>query len=239
VIQISFLTSFPYNVRINPGISSGLEAGSNARLTQCSTGHYSKCNVLTKSGYFSFCYFIPIIYEDSSNTKFSAILRSKYMPGNMFNDKGKLNIPEIIHEEKNTIKAEVVINAVYCPEGHNLISVDHEVSGFPGILVRYRGRKSGDGLVSLSAVFGDTSYEVAEGNVDPDEALDLSCPICGTELDVLASCPCRSDAVTVMGYLYPKKDPHQAIAFCNVLSCPNSAVIRSGEAIRMLSDSRP
>ncbi len=160
------------------------------------------------------------------------------MPGNMFDDKGRLNIPEVRHNEKKPVKAEVVINAVYCPEGHNLISVDHEVSGFPGILVRYNGRKSGNGLVSLSAVFGDTSYNVIEGNVDPDESLDLSCPHCNTPLDILASCPCNSGAVTVMGYLYPKKNPHQAIAFCNVLSCPNSAVIRSGEAIRMLSESR-
>ncbi|MBN2608123.1 MAG: hypothetical protein JXA64_03325 [Candidatus Fermentibacteraceae bacterium] len=159
------------------------------------------------------------------------------MPGNMFNDKGRLNIPEVRHGDSSTIKAEVVVNAVYCPVGHNLISVNHEVSGFPGITVRFSGKKSGEGLISLSAVFGDTSYCVIEGDVDPDEALSLSCPHCGTELDVLASCPCRAEAVTVLGYLYPRKDPHQAIAFCNVLSCPNSAVIRSGEAIRMLSES--
>lgn len=159
------------------------------------------------------------------------------MPGNMFNDKGRLNIPEIEHDERKTIKAEVVVNAAYCPMGHNLISVDREVSGFPGIVVRFRGSKSGSGLVSLSAVFGDTSYSVIEGDVDPDEPLVFSCPNCGTELDVLASCPCSPEAVTVMCYLYPKKDPHQAIAFCNVLSCPNSAIIRSGEIIRMLSES--
>jgi hypothetical protein len=158
------------------------------------------------------------------------------MPGNMFNDKGRLNIPEVKHDDSKSIKAEVVVNAVYCPNGHNLISVDHEVSGFPGIEVRFSGRRSGQGLLSLSALFGDTSYCVLEGSVDPDEPLDLSCPHCGVSLDVLASCPCSDDAVTVMAYLYPRKDPHQAIAFCNVLSCPNSAVIRSGEAIRLMSE---
>ena len=159
------------------------------------------------------------------------------MPGNMFKDDGRLNIPEIRHDADSRVKAEVVVNAVYCPVGHNLISVENEVSGFPGISVLFKGKKSGDGLLALSAVFGDTSYCVIEGRVDPDEPLELSCPHCGTQLDVLASCPCRSGAVTVLAYLYPKKDPHQAIAFCNVLSCPNSAVIRSGEAIRMLSES--
>ncbi len=158
------------------------------------------------------------------------------MPGNMFNDQGRLNIPEVKRGSGKTVKAEVVVNAVYCPQGHNLISVDHEVSGFPGILVRFHGKKCGEGLLSLSAVFGDTSYCLIQGNVDPDEPLELSCPHCGTVLDVLASCPCSEDAVTVMAYLYPKKDPHQAIAFCNVLACPNSAVIRSGEAIRLTSE---
>ena len=162
-----------------------------------------------------------------------------YMPGNMFNDKGRLNIPEMRHEEKKMIKAEVVINAAYCPKGHNLISVDHEVSGYPGIYVGFDGARSGKGLLALSALFGDTAYSVIEGNVDPNEPLIFSCPHCGTELDVLASCPCSPEAVTVMCYLYPRKDPLQAIAFCNVLSCPNSAVIRSGEAIRMLSETRP
>ncbi|OPL17824.1 MAG: hypothetical protein AVO35_08065 [Candidatus Aegiribacteria sp. MLS_C] len=159
------------------------------------------------------------------------------MPGNMFDDKGRLNIPEVRRNQSRKVEAEVVVNAVYCPNGHNLVSVDHEVSGFPGILVRFRGRMSGEGLVALSSVFGDTSYCVIEGEVDPDEPLKLSCPQCGAELDVLASCPCRANAVTVLGYLYPRKDPHQAIAFCNVLSCPNSAVIRSGEAIRLLAES--
>lgn len=158
------------------------------------------------------------------------------MPGNMFKDDGRLNIPDVRRSGRKTVRAEVVVNAVYCPEGHNLVSVQHEVSGFPGIAVRFHGRKSGKGFLSLSALFGDTSYCVIEGNPDPDEPLELSCPHCGTSLDVLASCPCRNDAVTVMCYLYPRKDPHQAIAFCNVLSCPNSAVIRAGEAIKLLAE---
>ena len=157
------------------------------------------------------------------------------MPGSMFDDKGRLKIPEMSHEKNEKEKVEVVVNAVYCPEGHNLISLDHPVSGYPAIVVKFSGRRSGEGLVTLSAVLGDSAYRVLEGKANPDEPLDLSCPHCGTSLDVLGSCPCKADALTVMAYLYPKKDPHQAIAFCNVLSCPNSALFRSGEIIRMYS----
>ncbi len=157
------------------------------------------------------------------------------MPGSMFDDKGRLKIPEMNHEKNEKEKAEVVVNAVYCPEGHNLISLEHPVSGYPAIAAKFSGRRSGDGLVALSAVLGDSAYQVLEGEANPDEPLDLACPHCGTSLDVLGSCPCKADALTVMAYLYPKKDPHQAIAFCNVLSCPNSALFRSGEIIRMYS----
>ncbi len=155
------------------------------------------------------------------------------MPGKMFDDRGRLKIPEMNHERTEGKEIEVVLNAVYCPEGHNLISLDHLVSGYPAIVVKFSGRKSGDGLLALSAILGNSAYDVLEGEANPDEMLDLSCPHCGTPLDVLGSCPCNTDAVTVMAYLYPVKDPRQAIAFCNVLSCPNSALFRSGEIIRL------
>ena len=157
------------------------------------------------------------------------------MPGKMFDDSGRLKIPEMNHERTEEEERKVVVNAVYCPEGHNLISLDHLVSGYPAIVVRFSGKRSGDGLVALSAVLGNSAYKVLEGEANPEEILDLSCPHCGTLLDVLGSCPCNTDALTVMAYLYPRKDPHQAIAFCNVLSCPNSALFRSGEIIRMYS----
>lgn len=158
------------------------------------------------------------------------------MPGSMFGDDGRLRIPEVEHAEKTSNGPDVVINAVYCPEGHNLIATDQSVSGYPPIVVRFSGRRSGDGTLAISAVLGDPGYCVLDGDLETQEPLDISCPHCGTPLDVLGSCPCKPGAVTVMGYLYPNRDPHQAIAFCNTLDCPNSAVIRAGEVIRRFSE---
>ncbi len=158
------------------------------------------------------------------------------MPGSMFDDDGRLKIPEIEHDADADKGPGVVINAVYCPNGHNLISTEHEVSGYPSILVRFDGKKSGKGLLALSAVLGDTGYCVVEGEIDRNEPVEMTCNECGTPLAVLGSCHCHPDAVSVMAYLYPNKDPHQAIAFCNVLSCPNSALIRSGEYIKRFSE---
>jgi len=153
------------------------------------------------------------------------------MPGEMFDEQGRIRIPEKIPERKPEPGEKVVINAAYCPAGHNLVSMETEVSGNPGILLRFRGA-SGEGLVALSAVLGDPAKCVVDGHLEPGEILRLSCPICDTPLDVLGECPCGDGSLSVVAYLYPRRDPYSAIAFCNSLSCDNSAVIRSREVIR-------
>ena len=157
------------------------------------------------------------------------------MTGSIFDDHGRMKIPRKQHGEDHAAK-KVIINAAYCPKGHNIISVDHLVSGSPAILLDFQGVRSGKGRIALSAILGDSSYLAVEGNPYPDDILTLTCTHCGTPMDVLADCFCQEGALTVMAYLYKKKDPHQAIAFCNVLSCPRSAVIRSGEVIRSFTD---
>jgi hypothetical protein len=157
------------------------------------------------------------------------------MTGKMFDDHGRLIIPEVRHQDDEASK-KVIINAAYCPMGHNIISVDHLVSGSPAILLDFEGIRSGKGRIALSAILGDSAYTAVEGTPYPDDILTLTCTHCGTPLDVLADCFCQEGALTVMAYLYKKKDPHQAIAFCNVLSCPRSAVIRSGEVLRSFTD---
>jgi hypothetical protein len=157
------------------------------------------------------------------------------MSDSIFDDRGRLKIPEVQRGDDPEAR-KVVINAAYCPKGHDLISVDHLVSGCPAILLDFEGVRSGKGRIAVSAILGDRSYVAVEGRPHPDDILTFRCTHCGTPLDVLTDCFCQEGALTVMAYLYRKKDPHQAIAFCNVLSCPRSAVIRSGEIIRSFTD---
>lgn len=153
------------------------------------------------------------------------------MTRRMFDDLGRLDIPEPIRERKSPAAERVVVNAAYCPAGHNLVSLEHEIGGYPAILLGFRG-SGGEGRIALSAVLGDPTRRVVEGTVSEGEILTLVCPFCGTPLDVLGECDCSPGAVSVVAYLYPRRDPYQAIAFCSSLQCDNSAVIRSGEAIR-------
>ncbi len=153
------------------------------------------------------------------------------MPGRMFNKDGTLNIPEIVHADHLKEARHTIINACYCPNGHNLVHPDEQIDGFPAIVLNFRDNK-GEGVVAITAEFGSTAYRVVEGSVDDKYPLDLSCPECGEKLDVFGPCPCDTGALTLMVYLYPKRDPHQSIGFCNVLSCPNSALIRAGNILR-------
>ncbi len=153
------------------------------------------------------------------------------MTGSMFEQDGSLRIPEPVRVRKTAPGESVVVNAAYCPDGHNLVSLEHRLGGFPAIVLRFEG-SAGSGLVALSAVLGDPGREILEGALPEDEAVMLHCPVCGVPLDVLGECRCTPGAVTVLAYLYPERDPYQAIAFCSSLTCDNSAVIRSGEAIK-------
>lgn len=152
------------------------------------------------------------------------------MTESMFDSEGRIRIPEQERAAAATPES-VIVNAAYCPMGHNLVSVDHEICGYPGILLSFVSQ-AGEGLVVLSARLGDPGKAIVKGRLEPDELASLSCPACGTPLDILGHCSCQPDAVQVLAYLYPKRDPYQAIAFCNSLTCDNSAVIRSGEAIK-------
>jgi hypothetical protein len=157
------------------------------------------------------------------------------MTGSIYGPDGRMVIPEPLKTRSIAPGESMVVNAVYCPRGHNMVSIEHEISGFPGILLRFKGSQ-GEGLIALSAVLGDPARMIVQGTVPEEEPVTLSCHVCGTPLDVLGDCRCVEGAVSVLAYLYPRRDPYQAIAFCNSLSCDNSAVIRSGEAIRNQSD---
>ena len=55
------------------------------------------------------------------------------MPGDMFDEHGRIRIPEKMAQRRPQPGEKVVINAAYCPAGHNLISLENEVSGYhPG-----------------------------------------------------------------------------------------------------------
>jgi len=154
------------------------------------------------------------------------------MPEGMFDEHGRLRIPERLRERKAAPGEKVVINAAYCPNGHNLVSLDTEVSGFPSILLGFSG-STGIGRIAISAVLGDPARCLVDGVLPEDGAVvTLHCTVCGDPLDVLGECACTPGALAVLAYLYPRRDPYQAIAFCSSLSCDNSAVIRAGEAIR-------
>lgn len=157
------------------------------------------------------------------------------MTDSIFDADGRMKMPEQIRSGSGAAGTEVVINAAYCPRGHNIVSMEHEVGGYPAILLGFLAGVS-EGQVALSAKLGDPCKIIVSGEIPEGELATLVCPVCDTPLDILGHCTCRPDALQVMAYLYPRRNPYQAIAFCNSLTCDNSAVIRSGEAIKAHTD---
>ncbi len=79
------------------------------------------------------------------------------MPGSMFDDDGRLKIPQVEHIQKEGHGPAVVVNAVYCPRSTTL---SLSITACPAIRPSwfgFSGKRSGNGLLALSAVLGDRS----------------------------------------------------------------------------------
>lgn len=152
----------------------------------------------------------------------------------IYDKDGKLHIPSPTEWSmaKEAVRHAVTVAAAYCTQGHDLVDPDRVVGETAGIRVGFR-RPCGDvGEVVLSATLGCFDKVVLSSELAEGEALDLFCPQCHTPLPILRECHCREGAVVNMLYLTRANDPYDAIAFCNVVGCHNSALIRSGEVVR-------
>jgi hypothetical protein len=65
--------------------------------------------------------------------------------------------------------------------------------------------------------------------------LDIKCPICGIELDVLLPCSCGKGELVNL-YLTKEFTEGQVAAVCNVWGCPRSRVIDNWQIISQFVD---
>lgn len=150
-------------------------------------------------------------------------------------DKEKLKVPNggpVPSPETKVEKFEdvlVVLTQAFCPAGHNLIenSTVH-FDGHPGISLACSDGHDEDTIV-LSPIHGDPrkahsiAYRVGS-------KLDIRCPVCGVELDVLLPCTCGKGELVNL-YLTKELTEGQVAAVCNVWGCPRSRVIDNWQII--------
>lgn len=155
----------------------------------------------------------------------------------IFESDGRLRIPrpEEWPKVKEEVRREVTVDHVFCPLGHDLVDPHRLVGGLPGIRLEFRRPNGELGEVVLSPTLGCFDKLVLSSALVEGERLELFCPVCHSPLPVLMECHCRPDALLNMLYLTRDSDPYEAIAFCCIVGCHNSALIRSGAVLRAAS----
>ncbi len=92
----------------------------------------------------------------------------------------------MVKKEKLEIEVEVPskkihVEHVFCPTGHQLVSQDRKINGFPAIKMKVKHQNK-EGLIYIDPVYG--SHEnIEEGiKLQKGDVVDFFCPECGISL---------------------------------------------------------
>ncbi|MCD6417859.1 hypothetical protein J7M00_03645 [bacterium] len=156
---------------------------------------------------------------------------------NRFDERGFLVIPdprELRRERREKKEAEnkvIVVKSAYCPNGHDLMWDYASFCGYAGIRIGAEKPNGEKGEIVLSPIFGDHSRISLGIKLIDGEKLKLFCPECGAEIPVLTKCEnCEQGEIRVLS-LARNFDIANGIAFCDVVGCPSSYIVDSGELI--------
>jgi hypothetical protein len=139
-------------------------------------------------------------------------------------------IPNPIKEEPRKAETILIVNELYCPEGHNLVSGRAVFNGYPGILLKVRKEQT-SGLVALSPIYGEKCRISIDIDLQSGEIYELYCPQCNVVLPAHSPCSCGANLVTL--FLSPNKDFSDCIGICNRVDCTNSKIMESGKLISL------
>ncbi|MCD4747240.1 MAG: hypothetical protein K8R58_13160 [Bacteroidales bacterium] len=146
-----------------------------------------------------------------------------------FNKKGIMIIPNPIKKEDIVNNDKVlVVNELYCPNGHNLISKSAIFNTFPGILIKgKKGEKTG--YLALSPIYGAKSSICFDIDMKEGDIIEIFCPFCDTKLPIYSQCVCKADIVAF--FLNKQNDYANCVGICNRAGCQRSQIIESGNLI--------
>ncbi len=153
----------------------------------------------------------------------------------IFDKRGKLIIPQpdhfkglgspksvLVHDRK------VLVNQLYCPEGHSLISDSNpHFDEKPAIHVVCEGETIRQ-HVYLSP-FQDDRRKVFSQEFRQGEILRIYCPECDKEFPKYAPHDCREGAMYVAFFLQNDADFCNIACVCNAWGCPASFLHLAGE----------
>lgn len=135
----------------------------------------------------------------------------------------------------NPVKSEIVgdrkvlvVEHLYCSNGHDFISNRVIFNGYPGLLIKVKQDES-VGFVALSPFYGEHSRFSLDIDLKDQKILSLMCPVCGKEQPIIAPCSCGGNLIAF--FLTKMNDFQDCVGICNRVNCPNSRLVNSGELI--------
>jgi hypothetical protein len=146
----------------------------------------------------------------------------------LFDKKGMMVIPNPIKDKTVSAPKVLIINELYCPNGHNLINNRTSFNSYPGILIKVE--QAGQiGMIALSPIYGDKCRITLDIDLKSGETIKMFCPHCDVALPVHSKCSCGADLIT----LFLTKEPRFAdcVVICNRVDCANSSIIEGGDII--------
>ena len=144
---------------------------------------------------------------------------SQYLADYTFDDKSHI---------RKTQDGKLYIPAVYCHNGHKLMTDDARFDGLRGIKLVVKDGNQRHVLI-VSPFIDDQRKEGP--NFPEGTRLQLECPTCHEELEKLVPCTCRPGAYRRAMYLTPNPKDLGAIGVCDTYGCPQSFINDSGELL--------
>lgn len=146
----------------------------------------------------------------------------------LFDKKGMMVIPNPIKDKTISGPKVLIVNELYCPNGHNLINNRARFNGYPGILIKVE-QTGQTGMIALSPIYGDKCRITLDIDLKSGETMKALCPHCDAELPVHSKCSCGADLKAL--FLTKEQRFADCVVICNRVDCYNSSIIEGGDII--------
>ncbi|WP_303722280.1 hypothetical protein [Malonomonas rubra] len=141
---------------------------------------------------------------------------------------GGQTLPKETHLE--VLPPHQVVEHCFCPNGHSILSDQHQYDGYPGILLKLKAAEQ-EGLLSLSPIIGDPARTFHNFRQQNGDVIDICCPVCDTVFPIYNQCGCGAHLIAL--FTSQKNDYSDCIGICQRIGCLNAEII-SGRELRLL-----
>ena len=151
-------------------------------------------------------------------------------------DKFKQNIPHGMRLLQKQGMEVLLVESVFCPNGHNLLVDCVRIHDEPSIKMKIKVADH-EGFVFLDSIWGSHAnlFTFLGINLVPDAMVDAYCPYCGAHLNVSRECSSKSCDSSEQIILYLPGRTNR-IQVCPRVSCPHHEFIIEDVSLPLLHE---